>query len=64
MTRTFASVDKNGCMKAIVHRQYGPASILELQEVDQPTVADDRVLIRVRAAAVNPVDWHDMTGTP
>ena len=52
-------------MKAIVQRQYGPPSVLELQEVDQPTVdGDDRVLIRVRAAAVNPVDWHDMTGTP
>lgn len=65
MTRTFASADKNVCMKAIVQRQYGPPSILELQEVDQPTVdGDDRVLIKVRAAAVNPVDWHDMTGTP
>ena len=65
MTRTFASADKNGGMKAIVRHHYGSPSVLELQEVDQPTVdGDDRVLIRVHAASVNPVDWHDMTGTP
>ena len=54
-----------GCMRAIVQHQYGSPSVLELREIDPPSVdGDERVLIRVRAAAVNPVDWHDMTGTP
>lgn len=51
-------------MKAIVHERYGPPDVLELREVDKPVVADDAVLVRVRAASVNPFDWHMLTGTP
>ena len=51
-------------MKAIVHHRYGSSDVLELQEVDKPSVKDDQVLIRVHAASVNPYDWHMMTGTP
>ena len=50
-------------MKAIVHHRYGSSDVLELQEVDKPSVKDDQVLIRVHAASVNPYDWHMMTGT-
>lgn len=51
-------------MNAIVYEQYGPPDVLELREIDKPAVADDGVLVRVRAASVNPVDWHTLTGTP
>ena len=51
-------------MKAILHRVYGPPDALELGEIDLPAVTDDGVLVRVRAASVNPVDWHGVTGTP
>lgn len=51
-------------MKAIVYYEYGSPDVLELRDIDQPTVEDDRVLVRVRAASVNPADWHMMTGTP
>lgn len=51
-------------MKAIVRDRYGSPDVLELQEVEQPELGDDGVLVRVRAASVNPVDWHDVTGTP
>jgi len=51
-------------LKAIVYERYGGPEVLELREVDKPAVADDCVLVRVRAASVNPVDWHMMTGTP
>ena len=51
-------------MRAIVHNTYGSPHVLELQEIDKPDVTDDGVLVRVRAASVNPVDWYGLSGTP
>ncbi len=51
-------------MKAIVYRKYGSTDVLELQEIDKPTVTDGEVLLRVHAASVNPYDWHFLRGTP
>jgi NADPH:quinone reductase-like Zn-dependent oxidoreductase len=51
-------------MKAIVQRCYGSADVLKLEEIAKPVAADDEVLVKVHAAAVNPLDWHYMTGTP
>jgi NADPH:quinone reductase-like Zn-dependent oxidoreductase len=51
-------------MKAIVHPCYGKADVLRFEDVARPTPGDGEVLIEVRAAAVNPLDWHYMTGTP
>jgi NADPH:quinone reductase-like Zn-dependent oxidoreductase len=51
-------------MKAIVYERYGSADVLRLKDVDNPTVADDAVLVRVRASAVNAMDWHGMRGEP
>jgi len=51
-------------MKAIRYHRYGPPEVLELQDVDKPAVGDGDVLVRVRAASVNPLDWHFMRGAP
>jgi len=51
-------------MKAIRYYRYGPPDVLELQDIDMPAVGDDEVLVRVRAASVNPLDWHFMRGAP
>ena len=51
-------------MKAIVRHEYGPADVLELADVPKPAPAENDVLIRVRAAALNPLDWHLMRGVP
>lgn len=51
-------------MKAVVHRCYGPPEVLRLEDIARPTLADDRVLIKVHAASVNPLDWHLMRGEP
>ncbi len=51
-------------MKAIVYREYGSADVLKLEEVPKPLPGDNEVLIKVRAAAVNPLDWHLMRGVP
>ncbi|MEU5939222.1 NAD(P)-dependent alcohol dehydrogenase [Micromonospora sp. NPDC047548] len=51
-------------MKAIVQDVYGPADVLALRDIDRPSVGDDEVLVRVRAAGVDPGVWHLMTGRP
>jgi NADPH:quinone reductase-like Zn-dependent oxidoreductase len=51
-------------MKAIVQDRYGSPDVLELREVDQPVAADNEVLVRIHAAAVNAHDWHVMRGDP
>src|SRR5881396_1867350 len=50
-------------MKAIVYCDYGLAN-LKLEDVEKPTPNDDQILVRVRAASVNPYDWHFIEGTP
>ncbi len=51
-------------MKAIVCRQYGSPDVMRLEEVEKPTAAGDRVLIRVRASSVNAGDWHILRADP
>ena len=51
-------------MRAIVHRCYGDADVLKLERIEKPAVGDNEVLVRVRASAVNPLDFHYMHGTP
>ena len=51
-------------MKAIVYSRFGSPDVLELREIDQPRAGDGEVLVRVRAASVNPADWYLMTGAP
>ena len=51
-------------MKAVVYRCYGSPEVLEYTDVAKPTPADDEVLVKVVAAAVNPLDWHYMRGEP
>jgi NADPH:quinone reductase-like Zn-dependent oxidoreductase len=51
-------------MKAVVRKRYGPPDVLEVAEVERPQLTDDGVLVRVRAASLNPYDWHMLTGVP
>jgi NADPH:quinone reductase-like Zn-dependent oxidoreductase len=51
-------------MKAVVFHRYGPPEQLELKDVEKPAVDDDGVLVRVRAASVNALDWRIMRGQP
>ena len=51
-------------MKAIVYQGFGSPDILRCEEIDKPIPGDDEVLIRVRAASVNPLDWKLMKGGP
>ncbi|GAA3497533.1 NADP-dependent oxidoreductase [Streptomyces prasinosporus] len=49
-------------MKAISYSRYGGPEVLGFGEVDDPVVGPDSVLVKVRAAAVNPVDWKCREG--
>jgi len=51
----------NTPMKAILSCEYGVEN-LELRDIEKPIPADDEVLVRVRAASINPVDGHMMRG--
>jgi NADPH:quinone reductase-like Zn-dependent oxidoreductase len=51
-------------MKAIVQEKYGSSEVLKLRDIDKPKIGDDEVLVRVRAAGVNPADWAIMRGLP
>ncbi len=51
-------------MKAITYCDYGSPDVLRVEEIQKPIPADDQALIRVRAASINPYDWHFLEGTP
>jgi NADPH:quinone reductase-like Zn-dependent oxidoreductase len=51
-------------MKAAVYTAYGPPDVIQVRDVEEPVPKADEVLIRVRAASVNPLDFHIMRGKP
>jgi NADPH:quinone reductase-like Zn-dependent oxidoreductase len=51
-------------MQAMVQDTYGTAEVMQLRDIDKPQIGDNEVLIRVRAAGVNPADWAIMSGLP
>ncbi len=51
-------------MKAIVQERFGPPDVLRLVDTDRPEPGAGEVLVRVRAAALNPYDWHMLRGDP
>jgi len=51
-------------MKAAIYSRYGPPDVVQVTDVEKPVPKDNEVLIKVRAASVNPLDWHFMRGTP
>ncbi len=51
-------------MQAIVYREFGSPDVLRLEETPKPEPRDGEVLVRVRAAGLNPLDWKLMKGRP
>jgi NADPH:quinone reductase-like Zn-dependent oxidoreductase len=51
-------------MRAIVQERYGATEVLQAGEVALPEIAEDEVLVRVRAAGMDRGTWHLMTGKP
>src|ERR1022692_312095 len=51
-------------MKAVVYHNLGSPDVRKYEEIEKPAAGDDEVLLKVRAASVNPLDWHFMRGEP
>jgi NADPH:quinone reductase-like Zn-dependent oxidoreductase len=51
-------------MQAIVYSEFGPPDVLRLAEIDKPVPQKRDVLVKVRAASANPLDWHFIRGEP
>jgi NADPH:quinone reductase-like Zn-dependent oxidoreductase len=52
-------------MRAIVQRCYGaPGQVLALERIAKPRPGPGKILIKIRAASVNPYEWHMVTGKP
>jgi NADPH:quinone reductase-like Zn-dependent oxidoreductase len=57
-------VDGEDLMQAVRSPCYGSPQALRLELAPKPDLADDELLVKVHAAAVNPLDWHLMRGEP
>lgn len=51
-------------MKAIRYYAYGTPDVLTLEDVPTPSPGNNDILVRIRAASVNPLDFHFLRGTP
>lgn len=51
-------------MKAMVHHRYGSPSVLRPEDICRPVPGEDEVLVRIRAASLNPYDRYLMRGRP
>lgn len=51
-------------MKAIRYYAYGPPDVLTVEDVPVPVLAENDILVRIRAASVNPLDFHYLRGKP
>jgi NADPH:quinone reductase-like Zn-dependent oxidoreductase len=62
MPSAYAGSDQS--MRAVTYSCYGGPEVLQLSDVAKPIAANDEIVVRVKAASVNPLDWHYMRGSP
>jgi NADPH:quinone reductase-like Zn-dependent oxidoreductase len=57
-------MEEKTMMKALVRDKFGGPEVVRVDEVEQPALEDDRVLVRVRASSINKADLHALVGSP
>jgi NADPH:quinone reductase-like Zn-dependent oxidoreductase len=57
-------MEEKAMMKALVRHRYGGPGVVRVEEVEQPALTDERVLVRVHASSLNKADWHQLRGWP
>ena len=57
-------MEEKTMMKALVRHRYGGPDVVRVEDLEKPALADDRVLVRVRASSINKADWHQLRGWP
>lgn len=57
-----SGTDPGDTMKALVQEGYGSADCLHLRDIPRPELTEGRILVRMRAASVNALDWHTTHG--
>lgn len=51
-------------MKAVIYTQYGAPDVLQVKDIEKPAPGAGEVLVKIRAASANPLDWHMMRADP
>ena len=49
-------------MKAVITKEYGSVDVLRVENVDKPVINENEILVEVRAASINPLDWRIRNG--
>jgi NADPH:quinone reductase-like Zn-dependent oxidoreductase len=49
-------------MKAVITKGYGGVEVLELENIEKPTIEDNEILVEVKATSINPLDWRIRSG--
>lgn len=59
---TRLNILKLNIMKVILYRHYGPPDVLEYVDIPRPIISTKKILVKVHATSVNPVDWKIRSG--
>ena len=63
MTSSITDIDGPVLMRAVTQQTFGGPEVLQISDVPKPVPLPTEVLVRVRAASVNPVDWKTREGS-
>lgn len=59
-----AATDGAATMQAVLYSCYGGPEVLQVVTAEKPVPAENEILVKVKVAGVNPLDWHYMRGSP
>jgi NADPH:quinone reductase-like Zn-dependent oxidoreductase len=57
-------MEEKTMMKALVRDRFGDPGVLRIEDVERPSLEEDRVLVRVKASSINKAEWYGLIGRP